>query len=221
MRLQEITTSLKTVLGGSAAALLIKLLSLTVSWREVVGRSEQPTTGVIVAFWHGRMLLMPSVYRMIWRGRTNPPYMLISQHGDGRLIAWAIKLLGFFSVAGSSTRGGRRALLELIRKGRSGADLGFTPDGPRGPRYVCKDGVVLVAQKTGLPVYPMAYAVDRRWQLASWDGMIIPKPFARAVAIVGEPIVIREDEDTTRAVARVQEALSDVTQRADTYWDAS
>lgn len=161
---------------------------------------------------------MPATYRRAWRGRRNTPYMLISRHGDGRLIALAIRLLGFLSVAGSSSRGGGRALLELIRKARTGADVGFTPDGPRGPRHQCKDGVVLVAQKSGLPVYPFSYGVDRKWQLGSWDGMIIPKPFARGVAVIGEPIFIAEDEERSSARQRIQEALDDVTRRADTYW---
>jgi lysophospholipid acyltransferase (LPLAT)-like uncharacterized protein len=146
--------------------------------------------------------------------------MLISQHGDGRLIALAVRLLGIRSVAGSSSRGGARAVLEILKLTGRGSDIGFTPDGPRGPRYECKEGVALVAQKTGLPVYPMAYSAERHWQLRSWDGMIIPKPFSRGVAVIGNPIRIDVEEDREAARKRIQDALHEVTQQADSYWAA-
>jgi lysophospholipid acyltransferase (LPLAT)-like uncharacterized protein len=147
-------------------------------------------------------------------------HMLISRHGDGRLIAFAIKLLGIHSVAGSSSRGGSRALLELIRLIQAGADVGVTPDGPRGPRYEVKDGVVALAQKTGAFVYPVSYSTERKWQLRSWDGMIIPKPFSRGVLIIGEPIVVGPELDIKEARVRVQEALHEITERADRHWSA-
>lgn len=156
-----------------------------------------------------------------FRGRrTRNPFMLISAHGDGRLIAFAVRLLGIQSIAGSSTRGGLKALLELIKKSEDGSDVGFTPDGPKGPPHECKEGVVLVAQKTGRAIYPMSYSVDRKWQLRSWDGMIIPKPFARGVVITGSPIVIAPDEDREKARMRIQDALHEVHKRAEQYWSA-
>lgn len=183
----------------------------------VFARSE----GVIIAFWHGRMLMMPKLYRYYRRGRSAPPYMLISQHGDGRIIAWAIRLLGIHSVAGSSSRGGLKALLELMRHGRAGSDIGFTPDGPRGPRYEAKEGIVVAAGKTGYVVVPCAYSTSRRWTLRSWDGMIIPKPFSRGVFVAGEPISVVEGDEPEEARLRIQNALNEVTRRADEYWATS
>lgn len=147
--------------------------------------------------------------------------MLISRHGDGRLISFAVRILGIYSVAGSSSRGGLAALIQLSRKIEDGYDVGFTPDGPRGPRHECKAGVVAVAQRSGIPILPMSYSTEKRWQLSSWDGMIVPKPFSRGVMILGEPLVILPDEDQERARVRVQEALNDINERADRYWDAA
>lgn len=146
-------------------------------------------------------------------------FMLISQHGDGRIIAWAVKLLGISSIAGSSTRGGRGAVLRLVREARQGADIGITPDGPRGPRQVCKKGVAVIAQQSGLPVYPMTYSVERCWRVRSWDGMIIPKPFTRGVVILGSPLTVPPgDEAAEEGAQRIQKGLNECTERADTFW---
>jgi lysophospholipid acyltransferase (LPLAT)-like uncharacterized protein len=211
-------------IGGALAALLIAMISRSVRWTYInkngdTIRDSDEKAGLFL-FWHGRMLMSPRAYH-VFRGRRNaPPYMLISQHGDGRLIALAVRLLGIRSVAGSSSRGGSRAVLEILKLLEKGSDVGFTPDGPRGPLHECKDGVALVAQRTGVPVYPMAYSTDHHWQLRSWDRMIIPKPFSRGVAIVGNSIRISTDEDREIARKRIQDALHEVTQQADQYWTA-
>lgn len=165
--------------------------------------------------------MMPSIYHWTCGARRRTAYMLISQHGDGRLIALAVRLLGILSIAGSSTRGGRQALRELVRRGQQGCDLGFTPDGPRGPRYKCKPGIAMVAKLTGLPIYPCCYSVDRKWQLRSWDGMIVPKPFSRGIVMLGDPLTIAPGEELDVALRRIQEALDDVTKRADTHWGSA
>ncbi len=218
--MKELLQTIKTSIGGSITAVLLKAISSSIRWAEPVGCKEQPSVGAIVAFWHGHLLMIPSQYKSVWRRRKRVPYVLISQHGDGRLIATAVGLLGFKSVAGSSTRGGRRALLELIRRGRAGSDIGFTPDGPRGPRHFCKEGIAVLAKKTGMPIYPFAYSVNRKWQLRSWDGMIIPKPFSKGIVVVGEPVHVAEDEEQESARQRIQEALDEVTRQADAYWSS-
>jgi lysophospholipid acyltransferase (LPLAT)-like uncharacterized protein len=218
-----IPSTLKTVVGGVLAAAIIRVLGATIRWERVylgeVG-SGPAVPPCIFAFWHGRMLMLPRQYRRVRGRRTRGLHMLISRHGDGRLIALAVRLLGINSVAGSSTRGGSRAFLELIRCIQTGADVGITPDGPKGPRYECKEGVVALAQKTGVPIYPVSYSTTRKWQLRSWDGMIIPKPFSRGVLIIGEPILVGSESDTGEARRKVQEALHEITERADRHWSA-
>ncbi len=210
---------------GFLAALVIRVLYATIRWERVnLGPSDPgmlAPEAQIFAFWHGRMLMLPRHYmRHRGRRRTARPYMLISRHGDGRLIAFAIRLLGIHSVAGSSSRGAVTAVLDLLRKAEAGSDIGVTPDGPKGPRGVCKKGIAILAQKSQLPVYPLTYSTKNRWQLRSWDGMIIPKPFSRGVAIRGEPIMVGTDESLESASTRIQVALNEITLRADRYWDA-
>ena len=82
---------------------------------------------IILAFWHSQQLMIPAGYR------GTGAHVLISQHGDGEIIARIIARFGHQAVRGSSTRGGAGALRELIKLGRAGHDLVVTPDGPKGP----------------------------------------------------------------------------------------
>ena len=111
---------------------------------------------IILAFWHAQQLMVQAGYRGT-RGNV-----LISQHQDGEIIARIIARFGHGVVRGSSTRGGALALRELIRIGRSGADLVVTPDGPKGPRQVAKLGVVQLAKATGLPIVPLAVGCSKK-----------------------------------------------------------
>lgn len=209
------------VLGG-LAALLIKLISFTIRWERKGFTDPRLTQAnsepIILAFWHGRMLMAVSGYRALRRYRHRKGYMLISRHGDGRIIAAAIRLLGIHSVAGSSSRGGLAAVRELVRRSREGADIGITPDGPKGPRYVCKEGVVSLGLLSGLPIYPFSYSTKHCWRLKSWDGMIIPRPFSQGVAIFGAPIQVDQAADLEEVRLRIQEALHAITAEADNHW---
>ena len=111
---------------------------------------------IILAFWHSQQLMIPTGYRGAGAN------VLISQHQDGEIIARIISRFGHRPVRGSSTRGGALALRELIRLGRSGADLVVTPDGPKGPRQVAKLGVVQLAKATGLPIVPVAFGCSKK-----------------------------------------------------------
>jgi lysophospholipid acyltransferase (LPLAT)-like uncharacterized protein len=217
--------SLRIYILAALAAIVIRLLYATIRWQQLGFDQRQlgdPASGpIIFAFWHGRLLMACTIYRRLRARPGRPPaYMLISRHGDGRIIAAAIRLLGVRSVAGSSSRGGMSAVRELIRCLNSGCDIGITPDGPRGPRYVCKSGIVTLAQVTGAPIYPFAYATKGFWQLRSWDGMIIPRPFTRGVAIVGAPIFVAKEEDGETARQRIQESFDELAQRADRHFGA-
>ena len=111
---------------------------------------------LIIAFWHGRQLMMPLAYR------GTRAYILISSHRDGELIYRTVRYFGFRSVRGSSTRGGSAALRRLIRLGRAGSDLVVTPDGPKGPRCRVQEGVIHLAKVTGLPIVPLTFGCSKK-----------------------------------------------------------
>ncbi len=208
--------SLKIYVFGTLAAWVIKLIYATIRWEVVAPERTDEDRQVIYAFWHGRMLMLPEHYRRL-KGRP-PLYMLISQHGDGRLIAFAIKLLGIRSVAGSSTRRGMAATLELVRRLEEGVAIGITPDGPKGPRQVCKRGVVTMARHSGVAIRPVTYSTDERWVLPSWDRMIVPRPFSKGVVVFGELLTPTPDGDEEEFRLKIEESLNAITEQADAHW---
>ncbi|MDH4085926.1 MAG: lysophospholipid acyltransferase family protein [Nitrospira sp.] len=121
----------------------------------------------ITAFWHAQQLMIPFGYR------GPGAHVLISQHGDGEIIARIIARFGHGAVRGSSTRGGANALRALIKLARSGQDVAVTPDGPKGPRHVAKLGVIQLAKASGLPIVPIAFACSKKNSLrvgiATWS----------------------------------------------------
>lgn len=137
----------------------------------------------IVAFLHGDILLTAHAFRRFGAA------VLISQHGDGELIARIIERMGNHAVRGSSTRGGARAVRELLR-GWPAPVWGITPDGPKGPRGTVQEGVIVLAALSGRPIYPVGYAFSRGRRLRSWDRFAIPGAFARIVVHVGEPLLV-------------------------------
>jgi lysophospholipid acyltransferase (LPLAT)-like uncharacterized protein len=119
---------------------------------------------IILAFWHAQQLMIPMGYR------GTGSHVLISQHGDGEIIARIIARFGHDAVRGSSTRGGAGALRALIKLGRSGRDVVVTPDGPKGPRHIVKLGVIQLAKATGLPIVPLAFACSKKNSLRAGTG---------------------------------------------------
>ena len=95
-------------------------------------------------------------------------------------------------------------LLEAVQVLKRGADIAITPDGPRGPRYSFAPGALVLAHRASAPVVSMVAHVDRKWQLRSWDGFEIPKPFARVTIEYGEPVTL-DDPDVRTAAARTEE----------------
>lgn len=172
-------------LAGHAGRFLLDRLLGTVRF-EVRGaehyrRLRESGRPCIFVLWHGRLL--PATYLHRRQGIV----ALISQSEDGEYIARVVEQWGYFTVRGSSTRGGSEALRELVRHARAGRSLSLTPDGPRGPRQKMKAGALVAAQMTGLPLVPVAAGTDRAWWFEGWDRFLVPRPFARIRVAYGEP----------------------------------
>ncbi|MEO7963088.1 MAG: DUF374 domain-containing protein, partial [Gemmatimonadaceae bacterium] len=144
-----------------------------------------------------------------------PISILVSTHADGEIIARILESLGFTTVRGSSSRGGARALLELVRVLREGHDVAVTPDGPRGPRRVFAPGAAVAAMRAGAPVIGIGARTERAWRLRSWDRLMIPKPFARVTVRYTEAlrVVGNTPRDAERDAPRLGEALNAVATR--------
>jgi lysophospholipid acyltransferase (LPLAT)-like uncharacterized protein len=172
---------------------LCAALGATFKWRvegaerydEIVRSGRRP----IMAFWHGRIL--PSTIFFKNRGIV----VITSENFDGEWIAGIIERFGYGTARGSTSRGGRRALLQLVRDMEAGQPAAFTIDGPRGPARIAQPGAVWLSKATGNPVLPFHVEADRCWTLGSWDRTQIPKPFATLALVVGDPFTVPPDAD--------------------------
>ena len=130
---------------------------------------------------------------------------MVSASKDGGFLTGILECFTVQPVRGSSSRRGAQALLELSTWAERGYDLAITPDGPRGPCYVVQEGVMSLAQLTGLPIVPVSYSVNWKIRVKSWDRFQIPLPFARCEMIYAKPIwVPREATDAEREKLRLQ-----------------
>jgi len=174
---------------------LIKLIGKTIRFEveglENLAKIEQSGKIAIYATWHNR--IFPSVYFLRNRGIV----VMTSQSLDGEYIARFIQRFGFGVARGSSTRGGVNALVKMIRVMRENLSMCFTVDGPRGARYVAKNGAILLAKKTGNPVLPFVIECEKFMTINSWDKLQIPKPFTLAKVFFIEPISVESNADET------------------------
>jgi lysophospholipid acyltransferase (LPLAT)-like uncharacterized protein len=190
-------------LAGFLLHWLIRFICSTVKF-EVEGlENHSETEPLIYCFWHNRIPM--ATY--FWRRRGI--VVMSSQSFDSEYIARFIQRFGYGTAKGSSTRGARAGLIQMIRAVRAGKSAAFTVDGPRGPIYVAKPGALLVAAKSNAAILPFSISLDRCWRLKSWDRIEIPKPFARAVIVIGQQIRI-EDGNNEVELERFQRALEAV-----------
>lgn len=176
--------------------------------------SDEP---VIFAFWHNRMVICGEwIQRRMIRERR-PVALLTSLSRDGELAARMARMRGYQIIRGSTSRGGLGSLRRLYRAIRAGSSAATAPDGPRGPAQAVQLGTLVLARLAGAPIVPMAYAASRAWRLRSWDRLVVPKPFSRAVLTVGEPIPVAaelDDDELAEAAATLERRLNELVARA-------
>lgn len=197
------------------ASLAIRLLYLSLRLdtlglehlRNTRARGER----AIIVFWHDQLLMMVCGYP--GKGAT----LLISSSKDGELLSRTMRYFGHNTVRGSSSRGGRAALRQLLALAKDPVDLVLTPDGPKGPRHEIKEGVLHLAKVTGRPVVPMAFACSRGRRFNSWDRTLLPYPFARGVFSFGTPVYYDQDENNAKFRASLMQALEENQRCAETH----
>ncbi|HYG35669.1 MAG TPA: lysophospholipid acyltransferase family protein [Clostridia bacterium] len=182
--------------------------TLRYRWEDRSGYFDgQPNGPAIYCVWHNRLVLCLKVYYHYAQKRnpTSGMAAMVSASKDGGFLAAILDCFKVQPVRGSSSRRGPQAMLELTTWAEKGYDLAITPDGPRGPRYQVQDGVIALAQITGLPIIPAGYYLNRKLEVKSWDRLQIPLPFSRCEVRVGKPIYIpREASDESRKALKQQ-----------------
>jgi lysophospholipid acyltransferase (LPLAT)-like uncharacterized protein len=170
-------------------SVVIRLWLLTIRLRRSFTNGCQhpadPASGrYMYAFWHEGLV---APLKVGWQARV-----LISEHTDGEIITLICKRFGIGAVRGSNTRGGGRALLEMIRD-NDGGHLAVTPDGPKGPRRKLKPGVIMAAAHAEAPIIPFGIGYTSAWRCSSWDQLALPLPGSTMVMVFGEPIAIPKE----------------------------
>lgn len=197
-------------MGGAA------LRSLALTWRFEV-RNAQAIESLrdqrrpfIFSLWHGQLL------PLLWHHRNQQIAVLISEHRDGELVARLARSLGYRLIRGSSTRGGERALLTLVRELQEGQEVAVTPDGPRGPAFTFAPGALVAAQRSRTPILPIAAHASGAWRLGSWDRFLIPKPFARVTIAYGNAaeVVAQDSRAAADQSGRFEKLMMEATAAA-------
>ena len=143
---------------------------------------------VIYAMWHDTVLGTPGLFRVFAPERKTT--VLTSASKDGAALAEAMAVFRLGSVRGSSSRRGAQALRELLKLAKSGESLAVTPDGPRGPRHEVQEGILKLAQLTGLPIVPFQLKPQRALRFKTWDRLMLPPPFAKVTFAFGETLQV-------------------------------
>lgn len=171
-------------------------------WEHLAAALAQ-SPSLIPCYWHQHQLFCA---KFLIEQKALKVGWLISPSVDGELGALLVRRFGGHVIRGSSTHTGARALRDyyqaLVKENLSPA---ITPDGPRGPRFKFKPGAILLAQMSGRPIVPMAYAASKAW-LIKWDKFVIPRPFAKIAIAIGAPRYVARTMDAM-AVQRMQDEM--------------
>lgn len=172
---------------------------------------EKKYKKVVYAFFHNRLLYLAYAYRKTMIG------VMVSQHRDGDYITGVIKKCKFKAIRGSTTRGGIRALIEIINYSKEGYSIALTPDGPKGPKYSIQEGILLAGLKTGLPIVPVCWNAMRKKVFNSWDNFILPYPFNKFVLVYGEPVIIKNKNQLKIKKNELYKNMMQIVNIADNY----
>ncbi|MBN2241918.1 MAG: lysophospholipid acyltransferase family protein [Acidobacteria bacterium] len=210
---------MKTLFITELGYWIILLVGRTLRWEvegwgnlEAIHQKGRRFVGV---FWHNRIFMTSYFFR------NRNIVAMISRNRDGEYIARVGRRLGFGAARGSGSRGGRGAVVETLRALQAERDVFFTLDGPRGPRYIAKPGAAYVAGKSGSPILPFNISVEKKWVMASWDGFIVPRPFSRALVLIGPAIEVAAHADAAemeRIRERIQQSMNGLSHEADSRW---
>ncbi len=195
---------------------IIAVLGLTTRkvWinRSYLEALQEEGQNFILGIWHN------SIIFLIFPLRALRLTVLASRSRDGQNIARVAEAFGIQSVAGSTSDGAFAGIREMIRLLRDGRNVTIMPDGPRGPRYVLKDGAIALARRNNVPIIPVAFAGRKMFEFSSWDRMKLPHPFSKVAIYVGNPIWIgRDEQDETALRLKVEQAMREAVLYADRF----
>jgi lysophospholipid acyltransferase (LPLAT)-like uncharacterized protein len=174
-------------LAKAFVRLILSTCKLEVRGLDHLMKAAKAQNPCILVSWHNRLSLLPEILQqttgqVIFRA-------VISNSRDGHLLAMLIESYKRGRTLRVPHNGRYKALVQIISELAKGEQvIVLTPDGPRGPRYAMKPGILVMAKETNALIIPFSWSASAFWQLNTWDKMIFPKPFSKIIAIFGAPI---------------------------------
>ena len=177
-------------------------ISFTGATTRIRTENRPEAADVIYASWHSQLAFMLYVLR------NRDISGLVSRSRDGEYAARLLRKFGFNTVRGSTSRAAAQSLMELIDRGRRGFPLAITPDGPKGPNRKVQQGVIYLAQKTGMAIMPVGVRLSSKLTFNSLDNFEFPLPFGKATVVYGAPIKVAEGDHLEAKAAELEAALN-------------
>ena len=185
-----------------ACVLAQKILAKTFKVKSLGAPMEGP---YILAIWHTNAFFAPYFHR------DKKLRVLVSQSKDGELITRVMESYGHKAIRGSTHKKGVAALKQMIRTLRDQKVVAITPDGPRGPIFKVREGLIVAASAARVPIIPFHFEASHQWVLKkTWDQHRIPKPFSKVTLSYGQPIYVDKDltaEKMAEKVLEVEKAM--------------
>lgn len=202
-------------IGGPVLAGLVRFLWWTYRVEIVSGRDHAESViaddrAYVPCYWHRDILVCLMTIRG-WIRRGFRAAIIISPSVDGEVPARIARAWGAEVVRGSAKRTGALAMRELHQVMKRGVSIVTAADGPVGPAYYFKSGVLMTSRIGSAPMLPMGCAASRTWQFGTWDDFRVPKPFARVAVAIGEPIEVgagARAEELEALRKRMQDAVN-------------
>ena len=190
---------------------IIMLIKLTLKI-EIIGKENmEEDKPYVLALWHNKV-----VATVLALGFIKKRAGLASPSADGELISVPLEKLGYKMIRGSSGKNSVKGLVQLIKAVKEGYTIGTPLDGPKGPRFEAKQGMMYVAQKSGRPMVFMGAAYSKKWVLSkTWDKCQIPKPFSKVVCVISEPFYLEKSIPVEDYKEIVEKKLNDINEVAE------
>ena len=189
---------------------LLKIIDSTVKITQVFPENFDKKSNFVLAFWHNKLVMTLLGVKFIEK-----KVGLASPSKDGELISVPLEKYGTELIRGSSDKESVKSLIKLIKKVKEGYTIGTPVDGPKGPIYKVKPGMVYIAQKSGVPIVPMGVAYSNKWVFKkAWDQFQLPKPFSKGLVVLGEPYYVATDADLEKECQILKEKIDSLDEQA-------
>jgi len=218
MIIKTLKKKLLLFLGNNLLGFVIRVLCKTVKYKIInkncIDSLKKKNQNYVLGFWHGTMLAP-------WYLHRNSNFAaIVSKSKDGEILSKILKVWNYYVARGSSHKGGKEAVKQLLNFASKKKSVAITPDGPTGPEHKMKPGAVITAKKSGIPLVLVGIGYSKYYQLNSWDKFQIPRFFSTATIIYSDPVFIddRLDFDSTDLIIKkCEQTLNKLQKEAQTF----